>query len=115
MRKSKLFVITLGVIIFIASIASVVVPLLALIFDEASEDNIAIALASGFVGTIIGTYVVLTNFGRTEKSDLAVVKEEKERLKEMIEISLLKKEIGTLENTLEKSRASGSTQARKSL
>lgn len=100
-EKNKIARITFGIISFSASIVlaiSMIVILFQEINDEYSNDE-TILIAIGFLilGVIAGLYVKMTNFGIQDSSELQKTIEEKQKLKELIEIAELKKKLAETE------------------
>ncbi len=94
---SNIALITSGVITFLLAIGMIAFMLYLIIFENPNTDiSNVFAISTIILSTIIALYVKYTNFG-VQKSELQKTIEEKEKLKELVEISELKKKLSNLE------------------
>ena len=95
--EKRIFIITLGIIIFTASIIGLSITSYAFYDVSTSDyDNLEVKLiwfGLMLLSIIIGSYVKLTNFGIIDDSELSRIIKEKEKLKELIEIAELEQKL----------------------
>lgn len=97
----NVFKITLGVFCFLSSTAGAIFLSVQLVKELSSEyvsgKGLTVIIGLLFVVITAGLYVKLTNFGIEKKTSLQRTIDEKEELKQLIEIAELKKRLSDLE------------------
>lgn len=102
-NNHKIALITSGVILFIFSLICIISSIAFIFFNNLHERNTDpeeyfFCFIIIFIAIIILFYIKSTNFG-IQKNELEKTREEKEKLKELIEINELKKKLTNLNNS----------------